>query len=260
MSISSRNNIVIQIKNLWVSLKDRIILEDINLTVWDGDFLGIIGPNGGGKTTLLRVILGLVKPMQGSVQVLGEQVHKTGKHIAYVPQHAHFDQDFPINVWDMVLMGRLGQRRGRFYSREDQAAVKSILLELEIDALGKRQVGKLSGGERQRVLLARALVSRPRILLMDEPTNNIDSQFEARFYDILKKLSQEMTLVLVSHDLTAISRHVNKWACLNRKIVVGGKNDITPEIIAEVYQCSVNRIMHDQFRHIVAAPKGEVFR
>ncbi|HZJ84613.1 MAG TPA: ABC transporter ATP-binding protein [Syntrophomonadaceae bacterium] len=248
----------IEIKNLYVSLNGHLILRDINLDIAQGDFLGIIGPNGGGKSTLLKTILGLIKPDYGSIKILGKGIKKGRHYIGYVPQYAQFDRDFPISVEEVVLQGRLGKRKIIRYSKADLAKVEEILTQLEIDNLYKRQIGELSGGERQRVLVARALASNPKILLLDEPTASTDERFSADFYDLLNILNQTITIVLVSHDISAISTYVKNIACLNHDLFQQGGRDISAELINELYNCPVDLIAHGIPHRVLEAHNGVV--
>ena len=236
---------VIRLDDVWVKYGDLTVLEEINLSVENLDFLGIIGPNGGGKTTLLKVILGLIKPSQGKVTVLGDSPEKSRKFIGYVPQISQFDREFPVTVLDVVLMGRLG-RKGllRKYGEEDRRIAYEVLESVEMLELKDKQIGKLSGGQLQRVLLARALVADPKILLLDEPTASIDEPTKTELYELLKNLNQKITIVLVSHDIGVISSYVDKIACLNRRLFYHGSKEIEEETIEKVYQCPIDLIAH----------------
>jgi len=238
-------NEVIRLDEVWVKYGDLTILEKIDLSVENLDFLGIIGPNGGGKTTLLKVILGLIKPTRGRVTVLGNSPEKSRRFIGYVPQISHFDREFPVTVLDVVLMGRLG-RKGFLakYDEEDKKAAYEALESVEMFELKDRQVGKLSGGQLQRVLLARALATNPRILLLDEPTASIDEPTKTELYELLKNLNRKITIILVSHDIGVISSYVDKIACLNRRLFYHGSKEIEPETIEKTYQCPVDLIAH----------------
>jgi len=236
---------VIRLDDVWVKYGDFTVLEEVNLSVQNLDFLGIIGPNGGGKTTLLKVILGLIKPIRGSVTVLGDSPEKSRRFIGYVPQISQFDREFPVTVLDVVLMGRLG-RKGflRKYSEEDEKIAYEALESVEMLELKDRQVGKLSGGELQRVFLARALAADPKILLLDEPTASIDEPTKTELYELLKKLNRRITIILVSHDIGVISSHVDKIACLNKRLFYHGSKEIEIETIEKTYQCPIDLIAH----------------
>jgi zinc transport system ATP-binding protein len=243
---------VVSIKNLWVNYDSIPILEGINLSVDKGDFLGIIGPNGGGKTTLLKVILGLVNPSRGKVYVLGQPPERVRHRIGYVPQYNLFDREFPINVRDTVLMGCNGTT-GLFrrYSKESRERAWEALKTVGMLSYQNQQIGKLSGGEQQRVFIARALVSRPKILLLDEPTASVDSSMQTEFYELLVKLKKEVTIIMVSHDISAVSIYVDKIACLNRQLFYHGSKEIEPEVLEATYKCPVQMIAHGTIPHRV---------
>jgi zinc transport system ATP-binding protein len=235
----------VSLQNLYVEYDRQPALEDINLEVKQKDYLGIIGPNGGGKTTLLKTLLGLVKPVKGKALIFGKSPAQAHSHIGYVPQYTNFDREFPIDVWNVVLMGRLGKARLlKRFSDTDREIAEAVLAQMGILEFKNRQIGRLSGGQLQRVLIARALASKPDILLLDEPTASIDAESETGLYEILRQLNQSMTIILVSHDIGAISRHVNSIACLNRTLYHHGSKDLTPEVIESVYGCPVDLIAH----------------
>ncbi|MEE8470012.1 MAG: ABC transporter ATP-binding protein [Dehalococcoidia bacterium] len=243
---------VVRLEDIWVSYDSISILEGITLSIERNDFLGIIGPNGGGKTTLLKVILGLITPRHGKVSVMGKQPGSSRNSIGYVPQRNLFDLDFPISVWDVVLMGRYG-RVGLFrrYGSEDRTRARSALQTVGMLDYRDRQMGKLSGGEQQRVFIARALVSDPRLLLLDEPTASVDSAMQTEFYELLGGLKRQMAIVLVSHDISAISIYVDKIACLNRQLHYHGSKEIGPEVLEATYKCPVQMIAHGAVPHRV---------
>ena len=243
---------VVELKDIWVSYGEVPALENVSLSVFEHDFLGIIGPNGGGKSTVLKVILGLVKPQHGSVSVLGRPPEQARSHIGYVSQRYLFDRDFPASVWDVVLMGRYS-RAGilRRYDDRDRAEAGRVLAKVGMLEHRGKQIGRLSGGQQQRVFVARALVAEPELLLLDEPTASIDSTMQTEFYELLEGLKNSLTIVMVSHDIGAISVHVDKIACLNRQIYYHGSKEITPEILEATYQCPVQLIAHGTVPHRV---------
>ncbi len=236
---------IVSLKNISVEFDGNTALHDHNLTVYDGDFIGIIGPNGGGKTTLLKVILGLVKPSHGEIKVLGTTPEKARNRIGYVPQMMEVERDFPISVKDTVLMGRLCHK-GLFksHNKKDYDLVDRALEVVEMSDMKNRKTGNLSGGERQRVMIARALASEPKLLLLDEPTASIDPKLKTDIYDLLNSLKQRMTIILVTHDIGVISSHVDKVACLNCQLFYHDSKEIPKETLESVYQCPVDIIAH----------------
>ncbi|MFC1964449.1 metal ABC transporter ATP-binding protein [Chloroflexota bacterium] len=243
---------LVKLEDVWVCYDGSPVLEGIDLSIEQGDFLAIIGPNGGGKTTLLKVILGLVTPSRGRVSVLGRPPQRSRNKFGYVAQHNLFDHAFPISVWDVVLMGRYG-KAGLFrrYSREDKRTAESTLQTVGMLDYKDRQIGKLSGGEQQRVFIARAMVTEPKLLLLDEPTASVDSTMQTEFYEILEKLKQQMAIVLVSHDISAVSIFVDKIACLNHQLFYHGSKEIEPEVLEATYKCPVQMIAHGTIPHRV---------
>ncbi len=250
---------IIEIENLYVYYHNHCALEDINLKVNQKDYLGLIGPNGAGKSTLLKVLLNLVKPDRGRVKIFGENPKRVRGRLGYVPQHVHFDKSFPINVVDVVSMGKLNNNSGLFsrYSRADLKQVDRILQKLDIGFLRNRQIGQLSGGELQRVLIARALAAEPEILLLDEPTASVDAASKSQIYSILQSLNNDnMTIILVTHDIGVISSHVKTIACLNVNMYYHGDAEISGDVIEKIYGCPVDLVAHG-FPHRVLKPHGE---
>ncbi len=236
---------LIELSHVTVRYKGHLALEDISLVIHERDFLGIIGPNGGGKTTLLKVILGLVEPDDGEVRVLGKPPKETRHRIGYVPQTVDFDSAFPIQVMDVVRMGCLKFLRfGKEALPGCHERLERVMRELEIWDLRDRPVGRLSGGERQRVFIARALVTQPEILLLDEPTAGIDSKIQSTVYEILSRLNERLTICLVSHDIGVISSYVKTVACLNQRLFYHGEKEITEDILMQTYRCPVDLIAH----------------
>ncbi len=240
---------IVSIRGLWVCRRTHPVLEEINLDLEEGDFLGLIGPNGGGKSTLLKVMLGLIKPDRGTVRIFGKSPQDARGQIGYMPQKTLFDQNFPVKALDVVLMGRYS-RAGllRRYGREDRDAAMRALEAVGMGGHSEREIGALSGGEQQRVFVARSLVSDPRLLLLDEPTSGVDSAQQTEFYDLLSHLNRDMgiAIVLVSHDITAVSTHVKKIACLNQRLYYHGSAELTREDIEKAYGCGcpVEMIAH----------------
>lgn len=234
---------ILEVQNLSYSVNGRNVLEDINLSIEERDYVAIIGPNGGGKSTLLKLILGILKPDSGKVEIFGKPPEKARNYMGYLPQQVLFDHDFPINVFETVLTGRY---RGLFkgYTPEDKKAVEDVLEEVEMLKYRDRQISRLSGGQMQRVFIARALVRNPRILLLDEPMASIDPEMQHSFYNLLSRLKERMTIILVSHDVGAVSTQVNKIACLNKKLFYHGPVEESAEGLEEIYKCPLELISH----------------
>lgn len=220
-------------------------LEHVSLVVEEGEFLGLVGPNGGGKSTLLKLVLGLLRPGSGEARVAGGAPQASRRVIGYVPQYARFARDFPISVEETVLMGRLGATRLMGgYRAADREAAHLAMTEAEVLDLRQRPLGTLSGGQMQRVLVARALACDPRILILDEPTANIDMRAETEIFDLFKALNRRMTIVVVSHDVGFISRYVTRVACLNHSLLCHQPVPIGPEVIERLYGMPVQLIPH----------------
>ncbi|MCX9010706.1 MAG: ABC transporter ATP-binding protein [Candidatus Methanoperedens sp.] len=215
---------IIEVINVSFERGNTRVLEDINLVIERGEFLGVIGPNGAGKTTLLMVILGLIRPTSGTVKLFGEDIHrfKEWYRIGYIPQHAlNFDVNFPISVREVVSMGRFA-KKGMFrkLGKEDMKAIDEALEIVGMTEYRERRIGELSGGQQQRVFIARALSSQPDLLILDEPTVGVDVVMQEDFYNFLEKLNKEkkITLMLSTHDISSVTSRVGKLACINRKL------------------------------------------
>jgi len=244
---------IIEVRDLWFSFNGRPILKDVNLSIQAGDFLAVIGPNGGGKTTLLRLILGLLEPNRGWVRIFGLPPQKAVGRVGYVPQEVHLDKRFPISVMDMVLMGRLRHASGRpRYSAADREAAREALERMDMWSLHDRQLGELSGGQRQRVFVARALVAKPSLLLLDEPTAGVDPAHQSEFYTFLRDLNQTVTIVLVSHDIMIVSAYVRSVACVATQVFYHDSPEVTPQMIREGYQCPVEMVAHGLPHRVLA--------
>jgi len=192
--------------------------------------VGLIGPNGGGKSTLLKIILGLISPNRGKVSIFGKSPKKARQDIAYVPQYSQIDLSYPISVWEVVMSGLLGKKRiGSFSTNEEKKNTTDILKKMSLLSVKDKAIGDLSGGQRQRVLLARSLIRMPKLLLLDEPTNNVDKESGAGLYEFLDELNEEMTIILVSHDFNVVSKHVNRIFCLNQRMICHDADEVTEE-------------------------------
>jgi zinc transport system ATP-binding protein len=237
--------IIVSLRSIYAGYDDETILEDVNFDMFKGDFVGLIGPNGGGKTTLARVMLGLIKPSQGEITIMGQLPQAGRKQIGYIPQLIADDFDFPINVWEVVRMGRLGYGSlMRRFNAQDDAIVEEKLRWLGLLDVRKRAFKELSGGQRQRVHIARALATEPAILLLDEPTSSVDAEASQNLYELLKDLNQHVTILLISHDLTAVSRYVKTIGCINHRLVYHREKQLSMDMLAQGYGCPVDLIAH----------------
>ena len=221
------------------------ILENVNLRIGRGQSGCIVGPNGGGKSTLLKLLLGLLEPDRGRIEVFGRPPREARSRVGYMPQYHQLDPAFPATVTEVVLMGRASGGQWGRYSRTDREAAAAALAELGLADLGRRSFAALSGGQRQRVLIARALAGAPELLLLDEPTANIDPGAEEQFYATLDKLRRRMTVLTVSHDLGFVSRETDLVICVNRQVSVHEAARFTAETANAVYHHEVNLIKHD---------------
>jgi len=212
------------------------VLEAVDLEVESRDFLGLVGPNGGGKTTLLRVLLGLLEPQDGSVSVFGRPPREVRSRIGYVPQHSSIDLGVPAEVLDVVLMGRLSDSSwGPRFDRPHHEAAGRALAQTGTEDLAGRRFGELSGGQRQRILIARALAAEAELLLLDEPTAGVDIHRERELLDLLHRLNEKLPIVLVSHDITLVSSHLKRAAWVNRTVACYPAADLSPEVVESIY-------------------------
>ena len=234
-------NPIVEIRDVTFAYGGETVLEDVSLDIQQGDFIAMIGPNGGGKTTLLKLMLGLLKPDRGIVRVMGQPAAQAAPYLGYVRQDAHIHSNFPITAIDVVLMGKLDRKRrwktGSLSDADRREAMSSLDRMEMADHAGKR-IGELSGGQRQRVFIARALVTEPRLLLLDEPTAGIDTKGQAELFTMLKDLNRQVSILVVSHDLLAISRYVKSVACVNRRLHYHHQAEITGEMLETMYPCT----------------------
>ncbi len=234
----------VEVHGLAFRYDDAPVLEDVSFALMEGDFVGVVGPNGGGKTTLLKLMLGLLEPTAGTVRVFGEQPVRARRRLGYVPQMSQHDPQFPVTVNDVVLMGCLGDGR-----RPPGVAALEALEQVGLGDLRRRPFGSLSGGQRQRTLIARALASGPDLLVLDEPTANVDTAAERRLYDLLDELNRAMTVVLVTHDITFVSQAVKTVLCVNRAVSVHPTcdlTDVTADLLREMYGDDLRVVRHDR--------------
>ena len=231
---------IIETQNLNFSYNRQLVLRGVNLSIHSGDFTAMIGPNGGGKTTLLKLMLGLLNADSGSIKIFDNPPKNVSHRIGYVPQDIHINQNFPISSSDVVLMGKIKPGRGwSRHSKEDRMDVLRALEQVGMEKYGDQRIDELSGGQKQRVFIARALVTKPDILLLDEPTASIDNKGQNELYALLKELNYKITIIVVSHDLMVISRYVKSVACVNQRLHYHGHAELTGEMIEMMYDCKI---------------------
>jgi len=238
---------LLEIKNLSTGYDNNIVLENISMEVFSGDFIGVIGPNGGGKTTLIKTILGLIKPVSGEMNLF---ISKT--NIGYLPQVNQIDKRFPITVIDVVRSGKANSALFSSFRKntEEKEKAESLLAEMGISAIRNKPIGELSGGQMQRVFLCRALMNQPELLVLDEPSTYVDNNFEGELYLKLKELNEQMAIILISHDVGTISFFVKTIACVNRSLHHHPSNIITEEQLTS-YNCPLQIITHGNIPHTV---------
>ncbi len=239
---------LVKISNLNVGYEKIPVLWDVNLEIHEKDFLGVIGPNGGGKTTLLKAILGLLKPMKGKIE-FRKDLDGNKKPIGYLPQVKHIDKKFPITVFDVVRSGSMMQEIS-MTSSETRQKVADLLQEMGIYEIRKKAIGELSGGQMQRVFLCRALLSDPKLLILDEPDTFVDNRFEGELYKKLRLLNEKLAIILVSHDVGTISAYVKTIACVNGNLHYHPSNKITQDQL-DGYNCPIQIISHGEIPHTI---------
>jgi len=237
---------IVTVENVSFAYDGFPVLEGVNLAIGEKDFACVVGPNGGGKTTLLKIILGLLRPIKGTVKVFGRSPEEVRSRLGYVPQQAHLDPQFPVSAMDVVLMGRLrkGNVFGR-YAREDKLAAAGALETVGLSGQRRDPFSSLSGGQQQRVLIARALVSDPELLLLDEPMASLDAHVEGEVYSLLRTLNERMAIVMVSHDLGFVSQMVNLVVCVKGTVAVHPTSSLTGEMIKQLYGGEVRMVRHN---------------
>lgn len=245
---------LIEIKGLNVGYEDRIVLHHIDLNVYERDFLGIIGPNGGGKTTLMRCILGLLKPRSGQIIFHPRRPRTMGQglSIGYLPQYTSIDRKFPIRVEEVILSG-LASQKGVMarYTAEDRRLARQVAERMGLSGLEDRPIGALSGGQLQRTLLGRAVISDPEVVILDEPSTYLDRHFEAQLYQLLTDLNQRCAIILVSHDIGTVLRQVKSIACVNGTLDYHPDTGITAEWLERNFQCPIDLLGHGDLPHRV---------
>lgn len=246
-------NKILEIKNITVGYDpNKPVLNEINLTVFENDFLGIIGPNGGGKTTLLKTILGLIKPISGTVEYFKDN-QPSKINIGYLPQINKIDKNFPISVLDVILSGLTAKRKlFSYYSEDQKRQALSIAQQMGLADLTDRPIGQLSGGQLQRALLGRAIVDQPNLLVLDEPSSYVDKRFESDFYKILDEINKNTAIILVSHDVGTVVSLVKNIACVNEGLHYHSGANITTNWLEQTYTtCPIEIVGHGDFPHRV---------
>lgn len=243
---------IISIRNLGVTYDNMTALEHVNLDIYADDFIGIIGPNGGGKSSLVKAIMGVV-PHKGTITYSPTLLRGHKKHIGYLPQISNFDKAFTISVTEVVMSG-LQSDIGLFgrYRKAERQRAEEILEMASLIGLKNRAIGELSGGQLQRVMLCRAIISNPKLLVLDEPANFVDNRFENELYNMLHHLSKDMAIVMVSHDLGTISSVVRSIVCVNHHVHRHDSNIITEEQLLN-YNCPIQLISHGHVPHTILA-------
>ena len=238
---------LLEIKDLSAGYENQVVLENVSLTISTNDFIGVIGPNGGGKTTLIKTILGLVKPISGEMNLLISK-----KNIGYLPQVNQIDKRFPISVMDVVRSGKADTALFSSFhkNRDEKEKAESLIQEMGITSIRHKSIGELSGGQMQRVFLCRALMNEPELLILDEPSTYVDNNFEGELYLKLKELNNRMAILLISHDVGTISFFVKTIACVNRSLHHHPSNIITEEQLTS-YNCPLQIITHGNIPHTV---------
>lgn len=245
-------NSIIQINGLSAGYDGKTVLSQVDLTVYERDFLGVIGPNGGGKTTLVKCILGLHQPNQGIIRFYQKGKEVPEMNMGYLPQYNHIDRKFPISVYEVVLSG-LSKRKSIFrrYSKEQHEQVRQMILRMGLEGLEERAIGSLSGGQLQRALLGRALVSNPEVVILDEPNTYIDKRFEAKLYSLLEEINRERAIILVSHDIGTVLKNVKTIACVNETVHYHPHTEVPTEWLEEHFGCPIEMLGHGTFPHRV---------
>lgn len=243
---------LIELENITAGYGNKTVLRNVSLTVWKDDFLGIIGPNGGGKTTLLKVILGLLAPFSGSISFYKDGKRVPSLKIGYLPQLNNIDKKFPISVREVVTSGLAAQKPlFRPFNAAQKERVEEVIRKMGLEELAGRAIGELSGGQLQRVLLGRSIVSRPQVLILDEPNSYVDKRFESRFYKLLEEINRESAIILVSHDIGTVLAMVKNIACVNETLHYHPGVDVSEEWLDEKYACPIELIGHGNLPHRV---------
>ena len=241
---------ILQMTGISAAYDNKTVLENINLTVFERDFLGVIGPNGGGKTTLIKVMLGLLNPTAGKVTFYQEGKEVPEISMGYLPQYNSIDKKFPISVYEVVLSG-LRKSLWKRYTQAQHRAVSDMLHRMGLESLGQRPIGALSGGQMQRALLGRAIISEPDVVILDEPNTYIDQRFEAHLYQLLEEINSERAIILVSHDLGSVLQNVRSIACVNETLDYHPDTELPEGWLEDKFKCPIDLVAHGNYPHRV---------
>ena len=243
---------LIEIKEVTAAYGTKTVLRDVTVNLYENDFLGIIGPNGGGKTTLLKVILGLLPSVSGAVRFYQGGVEVPSLKIGYLPQMNQIDKKFPISVKEVIASGLASEKRlFRSFAAKQKERIDEVVGQMGLEALASRPIGELSGGQLQRVLLGRSIVSRPQVLILDEPSSYVDKRFESHFNHLLEEINEESGIILVSHDIGTVLSMVKNIACVNETLHYHSGVDISEGWLGEAYACPIELIGHGDLPHRV---------
>ncbi len=243
-------NPLIRLEDLRVSYGKKNVLHDVNLCLQEKDFLGIIGPNGGGKTTLIKAILGLIKPQTGKITFYknNQPVDRIG--MGYLPQYNHIDRKFPISVYEVILSGLNNEKRiWQRFKPAHHKRVHQMIEQMGLSGLEQRPVGALSGGQLQRALLGRAIISQPDVVILDEPNTYIDKRFESQLYSLLEEINRQSAIILVSHDIGAVLQNVRSIACVNETLDYHPDTELPPDWLEKHFNCPIDLIGHGNLPH-----------
>ncbi|MDR1161560.1 MAG: ABC transporter ATP-binding protein [Tannerellaceae bacterium] len=242
----------IEIKNVTAAYGAKTVLRNVTVDLFEGDFLGIIGPNGGGKTTLLKVILGLLPAVSGAVRFYKDGKETPSLKIGYLPQMNQIDKKFPISVKEVIASGLVSEKRlFRTFGARQQERIQDVIRQMGLEDLSARPIGELSGGQLQRVLLGRSIVSSPDVLILDEPSSYVDKRFESHFYHLLEEINKESAILLVSHDIGTVLSMVKNIACVNETLHYHAGVDVSEDWLGEAYACPIDLVGHGDLPHRV---------
>lgn len=243
---------LIELSHVTAAYGHKVVLRDISLVIGKDDFLGIIGPNGGGKTTLLKVMLGLLSPVSGTIRFFRDGKEVSSLKIGYLPQMNHIDKKFPISVREVVASGLSAEKPlFRAFTGAQEKRIDEVIARMGLENLDRRPIGELSGGQLQRVLLGRSIVSRPEVLILDEPNSYVDKRFESHFYPLLEEINRESAIVLVSHDIGTVLSLVKNIACVNETLHYHPGADVSEAWLDETYACPIELVGHGDLPHRV---------